>query len=76
MQLFVTNKGFVNVIPMTKKIEVIIDLKMSSKEIGAPNAIISDAAREKISKEVRDFSFKIGTYIRFLEEGTPRDNHA
>ena len=39
-------------------------------------AIICDAAREQISKEVHDFCYKIGTSIRVLEEGTPWDNRA
>ena len=76
MQLFVTDKGFVRVIPMTKKIEVPMDFKMFAKDIGAPDAIICDATYEQISKEVRDFCYKIGTFIRVLEEGTPWDNRA
>ena len=55
MQLFVTGKGFVHVIPITKKSEVPMALKYFAKDIGAPDAIICDAAREQISKEVRDF---------------------
>ena len=76
MQLFVTDEGFVHVIPTTKKSEVPMALKMSAKDIGAPDAIICDAAREQISKEVRDFCYKIGTSIRVLEEGTPWANRA
>ena len=43
---------------------------MFAKDIGAPDAIICDAAREHISKEVRDFYHKIGIFIRVLEEKT------
>ena len=42
MQLLVTYKGFVHVIPMTKKSEVPMALKMFVKDIGAPDAIICD----------------------------------
>ena len=62
--------------PMTKKGEVPMSLKMFAKDIGAPDAIICDAAREQISKEVCDFCYKIGTSICVLEEGTPWDNRA
>ena len=71
MQLFVTNKCFVHVIPMTNKSEVPMALKMFAKDNGAPDAIICDAARGQLSKEVLDLCYKIGTSIRFLEEGTP-----
>ena len=76
MQLFVTDKGFVHVIPMTKKSEVPIALKMFAKDIGTPDAIICDAAREQIYKEVHDFFCKIGSSICVLEEGTPWANRA
>ena len=76
MKLFVTDKGFFHVIPMTKKSEVTMALKMFAKDIGAPDAIICDAAREQISKEVHDFYHKIGTSIHVMEEGTPWANRA
>ena len=50
MQLFVTDKGFVHVIPMKSKSEVPMALKIFAKDIGAPDAIICDAAREQILK--------------------------
>ena len=71
MKLFVTDKYFVHVIPMKNKSGVLMALKMFAKDIGAPDAIICDAAREQISKEVCDFCYKIGTSIRVLEEVTP-----
>ena len=65
-KLFVTDQGFFHVIPMTNKSEVPMDLKMFAKDICAPDAIICDAAREQIFKEVRYFCYKIGTSIRVL----------
>ena len=47
-----------NLVPMA--------LKMFAKDIGAPDTIICDAAREQISKEVRDFCYNIGTSICVL----------
>ena len=76
MQLFVTDKGFVHVIPMTKKSQAPMAFKIFAKDIGAPDAIICDTSREQISKEVRDFCHKIGTSIRVLEEVTPWANRA
>ena len=76
MQRFVPDKGIVHVIPMKKKSEVPMALKVFAKGIGAPDAIIFDPASEQISREVRDLCYKIGNFIRFLEEGTPWANHA
>ena len=40
MQLFVTDKGFIHVVPMKSKSEVPKALKEFAKVIGAPDAII------------------------------------
>lgn len=50
-QLFVTDKGFVYVVPMKSKSEVLQAVKQFAKEIGAPDAIISDAAGEQSSRK-------------------------
>jgi hypothetical protein len=75
-QLFVTDKGFVYVVPMKSKSEVLQAVKEFAKEIGAPEAIICDAAREQKSKSLRKFLGEIGTTLRVLEEGTPWANKA
>ncbi len=46
-QLFVTDKGFVYVVPMKRKIEVLLAVKQFAKEIGAPDAIICDMSGEQ-----------------------------
>lgn len=76
MQLFVTDKGFVYVIAMKSKKDVPKAMKAFAKEVGAPDAIICDAAREQISQEVRTFCSKIGTALRVLEKDTPWANRA
>jgi hypothetical protein len=77
MQLFVTDKGFVYVVPMQTKGEVCSNaIKLFAKEIGAPDAIICDAACKQISREVRSFCTKMGTALRVLEEDTPWANRA
>ena len=75
-QLFVTDKGFLYVVPMKSKGEVPQALKQFAKEIGAPDAFICDHSGEQTSKEVRQFCHKIGTTLRVLEEGTPWANRA
>ena len=75
-QLFVTDKGLVHAIPMTSKKEVIQAVKQFAKDIGAPDAIISDGAGEQLSEELRRFLQAIGTLLRVLEEGTPWSNRA
>ena len=76
VQLFVTDKGFIHVIPMRRKSEVLQALKQFAKEIGAPDAIICDAAGEQTSSDLRQFCNDMGTTLRVLEEGTPWANKA
>ncbi len=73
-QLFVTDQGFVYVIPLRDERDVLSAVKQFAKEVGAPDAIICDAAREQILKEVRSFCLKMGTTLRVLEEDTPWAN--
>ena len=75
-QLFVTDKGFIYVIPMRRKSEVLQANKQFAKEIGVPTSIIADMAGEQISQEVRKFCNDIGTTLQALEEGTPWSNKA
>ena len=75
-QLFVMDKGFVYVVPMKSKLEVLQAVKLFAKEIGAPDAIISDAAREQKSQELQNFLMEIGTTLRVLEKGTQWANKA
>ena len=75
-QLFVTDKGFIYVVPMKRKSEVMSAVKQFAKEIGAPDAIIRDMAQEQVSSDLRMFLNDIGTTLRALEEGTPWANKA
>ena len=75
-QLFVTDKGFVYVVPMKSKAEVLQAVKQFAKEVGAPDALICDAAGEQTSQAMRKFCTEIGTTLRALEEGTPWANKA
>ena len=51
-QLFVTDKGFIYVVPMKRKSEVLAAIKLFAKEVGAPDAIVSDMAKEQVSQDV------------------------
>jgi hypothetical protein len=77
-QLFVTDRGFVYVIPMTSKSEVLQAVKEFANRLpGAPDTIIvCDAAREQKSMSLRKFLGDIGTTLRVLEEETPWANKA
>ena len=75
-QLFVTDRGFVYVVPMCRKHDVLAAVKQFAKDIGAPDAIICDAAPEQKSADLKRFLNTIGTTLRVLEEGTPWSNRA
>ena len=75
-QLFVTDKGFLHVVPMERKSKVYMAVKMFAKEIGVLNAIVCDMAKEQMSAELKGFLNDIGTTLHALEEGTPWVNKA
>jgi hypothetical protein len=72
----VKDKGFVYVVPMKSKGEVLLDMKQFAKGIGAPDAFVADMSGEEMSKEVKAFCNEIGSTLRALEEGTPWANKA
>jgi hypothetical protein len=75
-QLFVTDKGFVYVVPLKSKANVLDAVKQFAKEIGAPDALIFDMSGAQTSQQMRKFCREIGTSLRVLEEGTPWANKA
>ena len=75
-QLFVTDKGFVYVVPMRRKGDVLQAMKQFAKEIGAPDSFVCDMSGEQMSAEVKLFCHEIGSTLRALEEGTPWSNKA
>ena len=70
------DKGFIYVVPMKCKSEVLSAIKQFAKEVGAPDVIVSDMAREQVSQDVQNFCNTIGTMLRALEEGMPWSNKA
>ena len=75
-QLFVTDKGFLYVVPMKSKSEELQAVKQFAKEMGTPEAIISDPSGEQTSNDLKKFCGEIGTTLRALEEGTQWANRA
>ena len=62
--------------PMRSKSDVLDALKQFAKEIGAPDAIVCDAAGEQMSLDLKRFLNSIGTTLRVLQQGTPWLNRA
>ena len=75
-QLFATDKGFLFVVPMQRRGQVLEAMKMFAKEIGAPSAFVADMSKEQMSKDVKLLCNEIGSTLRALEEGTPWSNKA
>ena len=75
-QLFVTDKGFVYVVPMRRRSDALQAMKQFAKEVGAPDAFVADQSGEQMSNDVKIFCNEIGTSLRALEEGTPWANKA
>ena len=76
MQIFVSDKGFVKVYPMTTVSEYPKALKMFAKDVGAPDVLVADPHPNNKSKDVRAFCNQIGTTLRILEESTQWANRA
>ena len=62
-QLFVTDKGFIYVVPMKRKSEVLLAIKQFAKEVGDLDVIVSEMAKEQVSQEVWQFCNTIGTTL-------------
>ena len=75
-RLFVTDIGYLYVVPMKKKGEVLQAVKQFAKEVGAPDTVISYMATEQLSQEVKHFCNLIGMMLCALEEATPWSNRA
>ena len=70
MQLFVSDKGFIFVVPMKSESKFLLALKLFAKEVSMPKYLTADHTRAKKSKEVVNFCHKIGTTLQILEEFT------
>ena len=48
-QVFVTDTGFIYVVPMKRKSEVLLAIKQFAKEVGAPDSIVADMSGEQMT---------------------------
>ena len=64
----------VDVMPMRMCSDILSVVKQFAKEIGALDAIITDAVKDQTSQPLQKFCSEIGTTLQALEEGTPWSN--
>ena len=76
MQLFVSDKGFVYIVPMKDKKEVPKALKDFAKEIGVPVALILDIEGEQMSGKIKKLAGNMDLTLRMLESMTQWANLA
>ena len=75
-QIFVSDKGFVCVVQMTTESQVLQAVNKFSKEIGAPDAIISNLSKAQNSSYTKKSCNDIGTTMCTIEENTLWSNKA
>ena len=76
LHLFVSDKRFVFLVPMTSTKEFPDAIRMFAKEVGVPVGLLVDPHRSQMSKEVKQFLNKIGTTLRIIKESTQWANRA
>ena len=76
MQLFVSDKGYVAVYPMTTKSKFKDCLHLFCKEVGVPHTLVLDMSGEQTTNAVKHFSNQVGLTLRLLEESTQWANRA
>ena len=78
MQIFVTDKGFVYVVPLPDKSgkSIAYAIREFFKVVGIPYAFICDKSPEQTSGEAKRICNQSGTAIRALEPNTPWANRA
>ena len=70
MQLFVSDKVYVLVVPMHSASEFPNALQLFTEEVGVPMHLIAEPNPSQKSNEVQQFYHKIGTTLCLLEEST------
>ena len=61
---------------MEKEADVLLALKLFAKDVGIPEALVTDGARAETSAEIKKFCINIGTTLKILEQGIPWANLA
>ena len=73
-KFFVTNKGFVYVVPIKSKSEVILAMKQFANDVGASESTSVDASNKEKYQEAKQFINNVRIKLRVLEEGNPQAN--
>ena len=74
MQFFVSEKGFVYMLPMKSRGEFHLALKMFAKVIGVPQSLILDSSWEQTSAKATKMCHGMGTTLKILKESTHQAN--
>ena len=70
MQLFVSDKEYIAVCPMSSKSKFKDCLHLFCKEIGVLQTLILDMSGEQTTNAVKHFNNQVGLTLRILEEST------
>jgi hypothetical protein len=76
MQIFVSDKDYVAVYPMSTKSQFKDCLHQFCKEIEVPQTLVMDKAGEQTSSHVKCFSQQVDLTLHALEESTQWANRA
>ena len=76
MQLFVSDKGFICMVPVKSRKGFIYVFKEFCKEVGVPLDSIMDPAGEQTSGDVKKFAANVACNLKVLEEHTQHANLA
>ena len=76
MQIFVSDKGLVYIMPIKSRGEFHLALKMFAKEIAVALSLILDPSCEQTSAKVTKMCYDMGTTLQILEESTQHSNLA
>ena len=75
LQLFVSDKSYIVVYPIEKRLDFPDALHQFYKEVGVPIALVFNPAREQTSKAVCKFYNQVRTTFPILEESIQWANH-
>ena len=76
MQLFVSDTGFMYVVPMKSKTEIVQAVKQFAKEIEVPTALILDPEGTQSSHELKKTASKMNCTLKYIERKTQWANLA
>jgi hypothetical protein len=70
MQLFVLDTGFMYVVPMKSKTEIVQAVKQFAKEIGVPTALILDPEGTQSSHDLQKTASEMNCMLKYIERKT------